>query len=90
MASKIPRYTKTQNPVRSQEYRKILRTVKEKKALIAEQDAQLKLLQSKLAPNTVEKPAKDQVDTSLNTCKIFSNARTVIVTPGGSKRKGKL
>lgn len=110
MASKsnIPRYVKTQNPVSSFSYRKVLKTVREKKAEISLKEREIELFKAEAdareledsprrVPRVVaeEEPSEDFIASerqgaSSETLNLFSKTRTTIVTPGGSKRKGKI
>lgn len=88
--SKIPKYLKSSLPFASTDYKKTLRGVREKKVVIEVKLGELKILKTELEDVTLSTPltktpflAQETVSSSSS-----SAVRTVINTPGGTKRKG--
>ena len=97
--SKIPRYVRTQIPVSSLEYRNTLRSVRKKENEIAEIQQQIKTKKKELADRRLLYFGSTSTHSSDSTKTIDApkcrqsvlderNARRVIFTPGGTKRKG--
>ena len=100
--SKIPRYARTEIPVASLGYKKTLRKVSDIREKVGESQQKIKVMKEDLSgkrtalisgvcgkPGQVEQTCATATVSNMLSSGSSQTVRRVILTPGGTKRKGK-